>query len=169
MELLKLIIWGTCTYFYGYGISFNIIVFHLFLNLVYRANIQYSNNLDLYTIIIILINIMIHIIIYYFNEFIYRVNKTWIGYNIIYAYNFIDEKITKIKSIIINQIMGKTIRFIWNMSKTLLLDESVNETLQILKSKNIFGHINAPKIKLKTNSDINNFLDNLLLNNKTTN
>lgn len=152
MELFKLLFFST--FLLLFGSLFDAILIYLFLTITYKTNITYNNNFDLTDSVINLINIIMHFIIYQFNNFVIMLNKTKYGFIVISLYNYLDSKIVKIKKNIfswfilqpIKFIIGKTIRRIF-----------FQDSLYKLDSSSI-----TSKVKLETNTDIYNFLDKLL-------
>jgi len=143
MELLQLIFF---TFSYNYmstGLFLNTLFFYLLLKLTYKKNnITIQNNLDPTVIIVNLLNIILHIL---FNQIILLINKIKNNNNfnkIISSYNIINNKYVILRNKTLYYIIFTPLKFV--MKKLI---------------KNIDLNTN---IELKSNQDINMFLDGLL-------
>ena len=128
----------------SYGNFFNTILIYLFLKLVYKKNNIMISNLDPSMIIINFLNIILHLLVYQLNLLIDVIKQNVHCNKIIRIYNEINNYYVSIKNKILYNIVLVPLKF--GMSK--------------LSSK-VESNIN-----LKSNQDINNFLDGLLEKNK---
>jgi hypothetical protein len=155
MDLIKLIFFNASLFLFSYSVLINIILIYLFLNMIYKMKVSYSDNLDTMYVIINLINITMHMIIYKIYNIIDTMNKTFIGNLIISSYNYLDSKITYYK----NQLFLFPIRFIINKVFGIPLDNDIinkfNKQSPVIKKTKI-------NTKLETNIEISNFLDEIL-------
>lgn len=155
MDLIKLIFFNASLFLFSYSVLINIILIYLFLNMIYKMKVSYSDNLDTMYVIINLINITMHMIIYKIYNIIDTMNKTFIGNLIISSYNYLDSKITYYK----NQLFLFPIRFIINKVFGISLDNDIinkfNKQSPVIKKMKI-------NTKLETNIEISNFLDEIL-------
>jgi hypothetical protein len=174
MELFKLLIFSTCLFLFGTGALFDTLLIYLFLNMAYKSKISYVNTLDPTMFLVNLINIMMHLIVYQFNDFIKIINQTYGGRLLISSYNYLDELVVRVKTLFFHWIVLTPMKYV--MSKTMgsLINEDVMKTIKEIKTTNngqipvIKKTLVSPDIKLETNQDISNFLDRLLEQNKKT-
>ena len=196
MELFKLIIFSTSLFLFGPGTFFDTVLIYLFLNLTYKSGINYNNTYDPMMVLVNLINIMMHLIVYQFHDFVKALNKTQYGSIAVSTYNYLDDKVTRIKQIIFHWFVLLPMKFVMRKTIGSLMDESVLNTIKDMKvNKNSQLQNQGPnetsldarargfasagpiirkteiskEIKLETNQDISNFLDRLLDENKKSN
>jgi hypothetical protein len=174
MDLFKLIIFSTSLSLFSSSTLFDMMLIYLFLTITYKTNIYYNNNSDLVGVLVNTINIMMHLMVYQFNNFVNVINKTKYGSLAISSYNYLDSKVVKIKTIIFNWLVLVPVKFV--IEKTMgTLDEDMNKEIREMKLTNINQELIIKKTvvgsegKLETNADISNFLDKLLDENKKTN
>jgi hypothetical protein len=174
MDLFKLIIFSTSLSLFSSSTLFDMMLIYLFLTITYKTNIYYNNNSDLVGVLVNTINIMMHLMVYQFNNFVNVINKTKYGSLAISSYNYLDSKVVKIKTIIFNWLVLVPVKFV--IEKTMgTLDEDMNKEIREMKLTNINQEpvikktVVGSKVKLETNADISNFLDKLLDENKKTN
>ena len=148
MELLQLIFFTFSYNFMSVGNFFNTILIYLFLKLVYKKNNIINSNLDPSMIIINFLNILLHLLVYQMGLMI-NVMKQNVYYNkVITLYNNMNNKYVSIKNKILHYIIFIPLKL--GMSKML---------------NNISREVNS-NTNLKSNQDINIFLDGLLEKNK---
>lgn len=180
MELFKLMIFSTSLFLFGYGVLFETMLIYLFLTITYKTNINYNNTLDPMTIFVNLINIMMHLIVYQFDNFVKSINKTRYGSLAISTYNYLDSKVVQIKNLIFHWLVLIPIKFILGKTIGTLLDDNVIKAIKEIKqtklnrnnikqTPTIKRSLVSSKVKLETNADISNFLDRLLDENKKIN
>ena len=162
MELFKLIIFSTSLFLLGSGSLFDITLIYLFLKMVYKTNINYNNNIGPIDILVNLINIMMHFVIYQFDNFVNSINKTQSGSFVISSYNYLDSKIVHYKTMFFNWLIFLPIKYLMAKSINKLKFKYNKQTSEIKKLS-----VDSA-IKLETNADISNFLDKLLDENKKT-
>jgi hypothetical protein len=124
---------------------FNTIIIYLFLKLVYKKNNITIINLDPSMIIINFLNILLHLIEYQLILLLNIIKNNEYGNKIINSYNNINMKFITIKNKILQFIIFIPIK------------------LGVLKYTN--NEVKS-SIQLKSNQDINTFLDGLLDKNK---
>ena len=177
MELFKLIIFSTSLFLFGSGAFFDTMLIYLFLTLTYKTNINYSNNLDPMAILINLINIMMHLIVYQFNDFVKAIDKTKYGSLAVSSYNYLDSKVVQIKNLIFHWLVLIPVKFLMGKTIGTLLDDDMIKAIKEMKANSanikqaptIKKTVVSSEVKLETNADISNFLDRLLDENKKTN
>lgn len=179
MELFKLIIFSTSLFLFGASAFFDTTLIYLFLNMTYKSRISHENTYDPMMILVNLINIMMHLIVYQFNYFVKAINKNQYGLMVTSAYNYLDDKVVRIKNLIFHWVVLLPMKFVMRKTLGSLMDESVVNAIKDMKiNKSINENQQMPvikrtpiskEIKLETNQDISNFLDSLMKENKKTN
>ena len=136
--------------------------------MTYKTNNNYDNNLDPITLLVNLINIMMHLLVYQFNDFVKAINKTKYGSLIVSSYNYLDSKVVQIKNLIFNWLVLIPVKFIMGKTIRTLLDGNMIKTnrTNIKQIPTIKKNDVSSEVKLETNADIFNFLDRLLDENK---
>ena len=171
MALLKLVLVVIAFSFLNITTFYNLIIISLFLKIIYKMNFTSVNDSDPIMLMVNITNIFMHLISYQISNFISKVNNNIFSY-ILTKYNYWNNKFIKLKSNIISYPMKFFMKKLINNS---LNNDAINIIQQIkLQTKNNLQHIPNikktiinPDIKLNTNKDISNFLDNLLDNNKS--
>ena len=131
----------------SFGNFFNTILIYLFLKLVYKKNNIINSNLDPSIIIINFLNILLHLLVNQINLMITIMKQNMYVNKIITLYNNMNNKYIYLKNKILNCIILLPLKF--GMFKIFNTNKEVNSN-----------------INLKSNQDINNFLDGLLEKNK---
>ena len=145
MELLQLIFFTFSYNFMSTGNFFNTVLIYLFLKLTYKKNNMTNiNNFDPSMIIINFLNISLHLLVNQLSLLINMINQNIYGNQVIETY----------KKININYITLK--------NKTLYYLLSIPFKLGMKKVINNFNYDENSNIQLKSNQDINKFLDGLL-------
>ena len=127
------------------GTFFYTILIYLFLNLIYKKNnILNTNNFDPSMIIINFINIILHLLVYQMGLLVNIININQFGNQLFNIYNNINNKYVLLKNKLLYYII-----FI----PTKLVTKKVIKYIDIEDNTNI---------QLKSNQDINKFLDGLL-------
>ena len=145
MELLQLILFSFSYSLMNTGTFFYTILIYLFLNLIYKKNnILNTNNFDPSMIIINFINIILHLLVYQMGLLVNIIKKNQYGNQVFNIYNNINNKYVLLKNKLLYYII-----FI----PTKLVTKKVIKYIDIEDNTNI---------QLKSNQDINKFLDGLL-------
>jgi len=144
MELLQLIFFSFSYSFLSTGTFLNTLLLYSFLSLTYRNNILNSNNLDPTIILSNFIKVMLHLLVYQIELLVNIIKKNPNGNKIINIYNNINIKYVMLKNKLLYNMILKPTKLVTNK---------------------IFKYINNDdnsNIQLKSNQDINKFLDGLL-------
>ena len=142
MELLQLILFSFLYSLMNTGTFFYTILIYLFLNLIYKKNnILNTNNFDPSMIIINFINIILHLLVYQMGLLVNIIKKNQYGNQVFNIYNNINNKYVLLKNKLLYYII-----FI----PTKLVTKKVIKYIDIEDNTNI---------QLKSNQDINKFLD----------
>lgn len=168
MELFKLIICITILFFFNLSVLVDTILIYLFLMINYKTNINYDNNVDPIIMTINLINIIMHLIIYQFNNFVKAINKTKYGILIIYSYDYLDSKVIQIKNLIFYQVVLNPIKFVIGKTIGTIYNNDIIKELKVnnINQNNVIKKtISSSEVTLETNDDIYNFLNKLEKNN----
>jgi len=145
MELLQLILFSFSYSLMNTGTFFYTILIYLFLNLIYKENnILNTNNFDPSMILINFINIILHLLVYQMGLLVDIIKKNQYGNQVFNIYNNINIKYILLKNKLLYYII-----FI----PTKLVTKKVIKYIDIEDNTNI---------QLKSNQDINKFLDGLL-------
>jgi len=145
MELLQLIFFGFSYSYMSTGTFFNTLLLYLFLNLTYKNNnLLNSNNFDPTILIVNFIKIMLHLLVYQMGLLVNVISKNKHGNKIISIYNNINNKYIILKNKLLYYVL---------LIPTKLI------TRKVIK---YFDMENNSNIQLKSNQDINRFLDGLL-------
>jgi hypothetical protein len=145
MELLQLILFSFSYSLMNTGTFFYTILIYLFLNLIYKENnILNTNNFDPSMILINFINIILHLLVYQMGLLVDIIKKNQYGNQVFNIYNNINIKYILLKNKLLYYII-----FI----PTKLVIKKVIKYIDIEDNTNI---------QLKSNQDINKFLDGLL-------
>ena len=145
MELLQLIFFSFSYSLMNTGTFFNTILIYLFLKLTYKKNnILNTNNFDPSMILINFINIILHLLVYQMGLLVDIIKKNQYGNQVFNIYNNINIKYILLKNKLLYYII-----FI----PTKLVTKKVIKYIDIEDNTNI---------QLKSNQDINKFLDGLL-------
>lgn len=150
MELLKIIFFTTGFFTLSTGAFFNIMLYYLFINLIYKTK-PTLNISDPVMIFFNLLNILIHLI---YNQMIKLVNiakKNKSGSIIINSYTYLNNQVVRIKNILVKWIILIPMKYVMKKTFNNLLNEEP-------KTNKI--------TELKNNQDIMNFLDRLSNKNK---
>jgi len=164
MELFKLIICITILFLFNLSVLVDTILIYLFLMITYKTNINYDNNFDPTIMIINLINVIMHLIIYQFNNFVKAINKTKYGILIISSYNYLDSKVIQIKNFIFYQVVLNPIKFVIGKTIGTIYNNDIIKELKVnnINQNNVIKKtIISSKVTLETNDDIYNFLNKL--------
>jgi len=146
MELLQLIFFSFSYSFLSTGTFISLLLLNLFLNITYKNNINIfnSNNLDPAIILSNFIKVMLHLLVYQIELLVNIIKKNPNGNKIINIYNNINIKYVMLKNKLLYNMILKPTKLVTNK---------------------IFKYINNDdnsNIQLKSNQDINKFLDGLL-------
>jgi hypothetical protein len=145
MELLQLIFFTLSYNFMSIGNFFNTILIYLFLRLTYKKNnLTSSNILDPTMIIISFINTVLHLLVYQMGLIINIIKQNNYCNFVINIYNIANKKYVEIRNKTLYYIVFTPLKL--GMKKVIC-------NLNIEPNSNI---------KLKSNQDINNFLNGLL-------
>jgi len=124
---------------------FNTVLVYLFLNLTYKKNnLVNSNNFDLSLIFINLINLILHLLVYQMGLLVNIIKKNQYGNQIINIYNNINTKYLLLKNKLLYYVIFYPLK---------LINKKVMNYINIENNTNIH---------LKSNQDINKFLDGLI-------
>lgn len=145
MELLQLIFLVFSYSVMSTGTFFNTVLVYLFLNLTYKKNnIVNSNNFDLSLIFINLINLILHLLVYQMGLLVNIIKKNQYGNQIINIYDNINTKYLLLKNKLLYYVIFYPLK---------LINKKVMNYINIENNTNIH---------LKSNQDINKFLDGLI-------
>jgi len=144
MELLQLIFFSFSYSFLSTGTFLNTLLLYSFLSLTYRNNILNSNNLDPTIILSNFIKVMLHLLVFQVGLLVNIIKKNPNGNKIINIYNNVNIKYVMLKNKLLYYIILTPTKLITNkIFKYISNDDNSN-------------------IQLKSNQDINKFLDGLL-------
>ncbi len=193
MELLNFILFCTSFSFLSFSTFCNLMMMNLFLRVVYKLNIMSLDGFDPIILFMNIINILLHLFVFYTTNLMESLGKNnwcnWLFTN----YNYFNNKYVGIKNTIIHSITLGPLKFLMgklvksnnqpnqsNQSNPTMEPFNITNIIQQIKLENRNGINNGfqtiPNIKkqqidsniqLNTNKEISNFLDNLLVNNKT--
>lgn len=145
MELLQLIFLVFSYSVMSTGTFFNTVLVYLFFNLTYKKNnLVNSNNFDLSLIFINLINLILHLLVYQMGLLVNIIKKNQYGNQIINIYNNINTKYLLLKNKLLYYVIFYPLK---------LINKKVMNYINIENNTNIH---------LKSNQDINKFLDGLI-------
>jgi hypothetical protein len=145
MELLQLIFLVFSYSVMSTRTFFNTVLVYLFLNLTYKKNnLVNSNNFDLSLIFINLINLILHLLVYQMGLLVNIIKKNQYGNQIINIYNNINTKYLLLKNKLLYYVIFYPLK---------LINKKVMNYINIENNTNIH---------LKSNQDINKFLDGLI-------
>lgn len=149
MELLQLIFFTLSYNFMSIGNFFNTILIYLFLKLTYKNNIlTNTNNLDPTMIIINFLNTALHLLVYQMGLIINIIKQNDYCNFVVNIYNIANKKYVELRNKTLYYIVFTPLKL--GMKKVIC-------NLNIEPNSNI---------ELKSNQDINNFLDGLLDKNR---
>ena len=145
MELLQLIFLVFSYSVMSTRTFFNTVLVYLFLNLTYKKNnLVNSNNFDLSLIFINLINLILHLLVYQMGLLVNIIKKNQYGNQIINIYDNINTKYLLLKNKLLYYVIFYPLK---------LINKKVMNYINIENNTNIH---------LKSNQDINKFLDGLI-------
>jgi hypothetical protein len=144
MELLQLIFFGFSYSIMSTANFLNTILVYLFLKQTYKNNIKDTNNLDPSIILINLINIILHVLFYQIKLLEGILKKNHFSNQVINIYNNVNSKYIFLKNKILYYMIFIPTKYLTNKAITHINNE---------------GKYN---IQLKSNQDVNKFLDGLL-------
>ena len=145
MELLQLIFLVFSYSVMSTRTFFNTVLVYLFFNLTYKKNnLVNSNNFDLSLIFINLINLILHLLVYQMGLLVNIIKKNQYGNQIINIYDNINTKYLLLKNKLLYYVIFYPLK---------LINKKVMNYINIENNTNIH---------LKSNQDINKFLDGLI-------
>lgn len=143
-ELLKLIIFGNACYFLSQSNFIIFILINLIIKISTHVKIELNlNNIDPFLLLFNIIFLFTKIIMLQLDVYVYTINNTYLGNNILKVYNNIENLYCNIRAYLLG-LMKST------LSK-IIFGNNINMTIKKQEHAN----------KLNNMSDINNFLDNL--------
>ena len=172
MELLNLLLYTTAFSQLSYSKFFDFCLINIFLKYAYyyKPSGNIPNNDDITTFAITFAHLTLHVLSYYCNLFIYKCEQNKYGKHIIYNYNLLNKSYLQLrcnllyygfltpfkyvlKKIVLHQIPEQNVE---NFKKIMTINFSN------IKQENQFSNNN----ELKTNKQIDLFLDKILVKNK---
>ncbi len=193
MELLQLIIFSLCYSFMSASTFFDTVLICLFLKITYKTNLLQANQYDPTSVLLNLVNIMLHLMVYQMGVMIEITKQNNIGNKVICTYNQLNTKYVQLRNKLLHWVLFTPMKFVMKKAIGNLVDETAMEEIKKLSQMQAqkmasgsgsnehlqgfgLGFNNIPKlpkttispnIKLNSNQDINNFLDGLLESKKT--
>ena len=143
-ELLKLIIFGNAYYFLSQSNFIIFILINLIIKISTHVKIELNiNNMDPFLLLFNIIFLFTKIIMLQLDVYVYTINNTHLGNNILTVYNNIELVYCNIRSYLLGLMKSTVSRIVYGANITMTTKKQ------------------TPSNKLNNISDINNFLDNL--------
>jgi len=171
MELLNLLLYTTAFSQLTYLNFFDFCLINIFLKYAYHFNpaVNNPNAADFTTFFVTFVHFTLHITLYYGNLCICKCEQNNYGKHIIYSYKVLNKYYLNARNKLLYYGFLTPFKYVF---KKIVFSTIPNQNIENFK-KNIYSINQESKepvcIELKTNKEIDNFLDKILLANKNKN